>query len=352
MLDSAEKMIALMGEPTVLLRRGRAFYANSAARAVLGEDCAGKRVSELFGDLVAGVQAPSFLAQIRLGDRPFLLRVASLDGDKIVSLRPQEELPAVLNQAFLFSLRGCLMNLELAAGRMRVRAESLQDDALLDGLCAVTRSQYQLRRMIGNAALILGVSDGSVVASPQVFNLSELCASVLGALEPLFPDIRFLLRSPGTVTVRADLQLVKELLLNLLSNAIRHGQGCSQISVSLLPAERSVVLAVDDNGCGIPAEELPLVFDRYRHAYDLRQMGAGAGLGLTAVRLIAQLHGGTLLLESRAGAGTTLRVSLSRETPEQLRADRPEVSLCQTGDLLTGLADCLPYACFREQYLD
>ena len=81
-------------------------------------------------------------------------------------------------------------------------------------------------------------------------------------------------------------------------------------------------------------------------------LGHCLGLGLTAARLIAQLHGGTLLLESRQGRGTTLRVSLSREA-RAAPLHAPEAApLCETEDLLAGLADCLPEDCFSERYLD
>lgn len=352
-MDSAVKLLAMSGEAAVLIKGARVSYANPAARAVLGGDCAGKQVRELFGEVVAGTQASSFLAQVALHGRPFLLRVSSLDREQIIFLRPQEELPAVMNQAFLYAVRNSMMNQELAAGRLRDRAEALGDPALLEGLRTITRSQFQLRRMIDNASLILGAAEGLAAPSLQSFDLNALCASLMDGAEGLFPSLRFSFRSPGAVPVQADPGILKTLLLNLLSNAIRHGRGCTQISLSLLSAGRTVVLAVDDDGCGIAPEELPLVFDRYRHSFDLQQMGQGAGLGLTAARLAAQMHGGALLLESRPGKGTTLRVSLRREGGTGLYApDAGEEVYCRSADLLTGLADCLPAACFREQYLD
>lgn len=353
MLESALQLLTMTGEAAVLAHRGRAIFANAEARAALGGDCVGKRVSELFGDIVSGVQAPSFLAQIKLQGRPYLLRIARVDSEQVFFLRPQDELPAVLNQPFLYALRSALMNMELAADHMRAEAEAQHSAKLLEDLSAVTRGQYQILRLINNAALVLACAEENAVCSPKVFSLSALCASVVEAVGELVPGIRFSCSCGSGVMVSADPRLIKDLLMNLLSNAIRHGTGCTRVSVSLLESERSVVLAVDDDGCGIPVEELPRVFDRYRHSFDLSQMGAGPGLGLTAARLIAQLHGGALLLESRAGKGTTMRVSLHREDADRLRAQTAETDvLCETKDLLTGLADCLPLSCFREQYLD
>lgn len=353
MLESTAKILTLTSEAAVLAHAGRAVYANSAAAAALGDDCVGKPIAALFGDVVTGVQASAFLAQIRIGERPYLVHVTRLDGDQLFLLRPQEAAPAVLNQPFLYALRCALMNMKLASDQMRETAEDLGSVALLGQLRSLTRNQYQILRILNNASLILSVSEGSAVFSPRVFSLSELCASILEAAEATVPGIRFQGQLGGDVRLCADPELLKSLILNLLSNAIRHGQGCTRVSLSLMESERSVVLAVDDDGCGIPPEELPQVFDRYRHSFSLSQMGAGPGLGLTAARLIAQLHGGTLLLESRQGRGTTLRISLAREQTQipPLHAGDP-APLFGMSDLLTGLADCLPADCFSERYLD
>ena len=141
------------------------------------------------------------------------------------------------------------------------------------------------------------------------------------------------------------------LVMNLLSNALLHARGCTRIVLSLHETRDQAVLSVDDDGCGISPGGLRTVFDRYRHGFDLSGMANGAGLGLTAVREIARVHGGTLLLESREGSGTAVRVSLSRKLS-------PLVSVQDAGpawersynSILTGLADCLPLSAFSGIY--
>ena len=81
-------------------------------------------------------------------------------------------------------------------------------------------------------------------------------------------------------------------------------------------------------------------------------MLSGAGLGLTVVRSAACLHGGTLLLESRQGKGTTVRVSLSRHISSSVLKSPGEDLEPGIKTVLTGLADCLPDECYTERYMD
>ena len=180
-------------------------------------------------------------------------------------------------------------------------------------------------------------------------DLALLCHSVLDAAEDAFPA--FLLRRelPDTLRLNADPKLLKLLLFNLLSNALIHARP-TLIQLRLRESGDRVLLSVSDNGCGIPAEALSTVFERYRYDFGLSQMGRGAGLGLSAARAAAQLHGGMLLLESREDQGTLVQASLSRRcsaTRMQMDSD-----LCSMRDLLLGLADCLPLSCFEGKYLD
>ena len=351
MQDTKEKLLAMTEEAAVLARAGRVVFVNGAARELLGEDCLGKRVRELFGELIDGVQASAFLAQICLGQKPCLLRISRLEKEQLIFLRPQEEQPAVLNQPFLCAMRSALMNLGMAADQLRAQAEESGSRALLESLRSLTRSQYQIQRQLNNATLVLELSRDRTGPGLRVFDLSALCTSILDAVAAVTPRLRFVNRCGSGVMVRADQRLITQMVTNLLSNAILHAKNATRVSLSLLESPRSVVLAVDDDGCGIPPEELPRVLDRYRHGFRLNQMNAGPGLGLTAARLVAQLHGGALLLESRPDHGTTLRVSLQRSEQDLLCAPE-EASGPEARELLTGLADCLPTECFREQYLD
>jgi signal transduction histidine kinase len=115
----------------------------------------------------------------------------------------------------------------------------------------------------------------------------------------------------GLPPVRADLRLIERVLENLVANALRHTPDGGRVELRLGRTPGAVQAEVSDNGSGIPADELPFVFDRhYRGAASRLSDPDGAGLGLAIARRIVELHGGTLRAESEPSRGTCLRFAL------------------------------------------
>ena len=104
----------------------------------------------------------------------------------------------------------------------------------------------------------------------------------------------------------------ERVLFNLLSNAFKHTTAEDRIAVRIASEGDRVQLSVTDTGEGIPADKLGLVFDRFYQAGD---RSSGTGIGLALVKSIAQLHGGSVGVESRVGEGTTFTVTLPLEQP-------------------------------------
>jgi signal transduction histidine kinase len=118
--------------------------------------------------------------------------------------------------------------------------------------------------------------------------------------------------APSLPLIDADAQRIQQVLHNLLSNALRHTPEGGRVLVTAETRDGRVCVGVADNGAGIAAEHLPHVFDRFYRADPSRdRAGGGAGLGLTISRLIAELHGGQLTVESDGvGRGSRFRLWL------------------------------------------
>lgn len=345
-------ILSLSGEPAVLARHGRLIFANPPALAVLGEDSVGKSVRSVFGAEISGIQAPSFVADALLGGRQYIVRASSQEGLHAFFLSSHEAPPAVLTDALLYSLRSGLMTANVALELARQLAEEDGGAELLRQLACVTQSVYRIRRAISNVSLIRSVYSGTQFFSARSFDLRLLLVQLADGVSSFAPDPPLLVAAGAPVPVTADPVLLEQLILNLISNCLTHAHGCTRLNLDIIESGDTVALSVSDDGCGIPPEGMTSVLDRYRHGFNMDELGKGAGLGLTVVRSIARLHGGMLMLESRFGAGTTVRVSMDRHTaPLSLHEDLVQPVL-SASDLLSGLADCLPSSCFREKFTD
>jgi len=116
-------------------------------------------------------------------------------------------------------------------------------------------------------------------------------------------------KGPSDLEVRGDERLLRQMLINLLDNAIRHTSSGGSVRVDLVTRKDVVELLVTDGGEGIPEAERERVFERFVRL-DASRHGEGAGLGLPIARAIAEAHGGTLVLGRSDASGSTFLVRL------------------------------------------
>ncbi|MDA8216056.1 MAG: ATP-binding protein [Dehalococcoidales bacterium] len=125
------------------------------------------------------------------------------------------------------------------------------------------------------------------------------------------PD-RIVVEAPEELPpVLADEDLVDRILENLVSNALKYSSPDTRVMVRLAATDGAVVTSVEDHGFGIPAEELPHIFQRYRRTSEAQQSRReGLGLGLYIVKGLVEAHGGEIRVESEVGRGSTFTFTL------------------------------------------
>ncbi len=122
--------------------------------------------------------------------------------------------------------------------------------------------------------------------------------------------------------LQVDEARLQEVIYNLLENAVKYSNDGGRVEVRATREDEAICFSVTDHGIGIPARDLPRIFERFFRADKSRQRDrGGTGLGLAIVKHIAQLHGGHVTAESAPGAGTTVRVYL-RSSPNRNVATR------------------------------
>ncbi|HEY8844247.1 MAG TPA: ATP-binding protein [Gaiellaceae bacterium] len=114
---------------------------------------------------------------------------------------------------------------------------------------------------------------------------------------------------PEEITISADGRRVRQVVFNLVSNAVKFTPAESRVGVSARLDDGQVEIAVTDTGPGIAPEELETIFEEFKQATDGKR-AEGTGLGLPLSRKLVELHGGRLWVESAAGDGSTFRFTL------------------------------------------
>ena len=138
-------------------------------------------------------------------------------------------------------------------------------------------------------------------------------------------QVRLEADAPQPVPVRGDPDRLRQVLVNLVGNALRYTPPGGRVTVSAAGEDGAAVLTVRDTGIGIPPEHLPHVFDRfYRCDASRSRETGGSGLGLAIVRQLVAAHGGTVAAASEPGRGSTftVRLPLTPDGPAALRSAR------------------------------
>jgi len=163
----------------------------------------------------------------------------------------------------------------------------------------------------------LCISKSIIFSQPQlVFESFSLADMVAGAMEQVVPlasqrGVDLHLAPSPTVMLKADEDLMLQLLLNLLDNAIKYTPAGGQVTVDWSADDGWIELKVRDTGLGISEEHIPYVFDRFYRVDKARSRSeGGAGLGLAISRWIVEAHSGSISVESAPGKGSTFTVRM------------------------------------------
>lgn len=188
-------------------------------------------------------------------------------------------------------------------------------DAQRKSLSRIDSNSRHLLALINDILDITRIEAGRMPLNVSSFAIPELVDEVMSELEPIIKrsNLTVTARTGGKLpTLKSDRQKVKQIVLNLLSNALKFTPvGSVTISARYDPRGRTVDIAVRDTGVGIGTEDQTKVFEDFRQLDSSPARGyGGTGLGLSICRRLAQMLGGTIELESIVGRGSTFVLRL------------------------------------------
>ena len=147
----------------------------------------------------------------------------------------------------------------------------------------------------------------------EIVSLGNIVKEVQVVLEGKARERQVTLSACGDGSIRADQERIREMVINLVDNAVKYNRPGGRVDVSVRQMDGKVILTVADTGIGIPLEHQERVFERfYRVDKGRSRKSGGTGLGLSIVRHTAEHYGGVVALESEEQVGTRITVTFPK----------------------------------------
>ena len=191
---------------------------------------------------------------------------------------------------------------QVALTRERTAAEYRETIESTIGECE------RLSRIVDNLLFVARVDAAREPIARKRFDARKAVEKIAAFYQTAAEDRHVTITCSGQGQIYADPDLFERAVGNLLDNALRFAPDRGSIQVAVSKHSNDFEVAISDNGCGIAAEHLPRVFDRFYRAESSRTSD-GAGLGLALVKSIVELHGGSASIQSEMGRGTTVKLT-------------------------------------------
>ena len=225
----------------------------------------------------------------------------------------------------------------LTAIRGNVDLMRRMGDADPESLEIIQEEIERMTRLVGDLLLLARADAGGLPLEKQKVELDNLLFEVYRQVRLLEKSVDVKVTEVDQACIMGDVDRLKQLLLNLIGNAIKYTPDGGTVDVSLSKKNGWAYIKISDTGMGIPAEDLPYIFDRFYRVDKARARGhsgqgqGGAGLGLAIAKWIAQAHGGNIDVMSKLGEGTTFTVILPLVVePKPMTLDDPAEELSKT----------------------
>ena len=189
-----------------------------------------------------------------------------------------------------------------------------------ENLGKIDQASNHLLAMLNDLLDLSKIEAGRMDVNPERFDVGELVTSACDTVSPLIQEGVELHQDVADDIGEAntDKARLQQMVINLLSNAIKFTDSGS-VTVNASAENGLLVIAVSDTGKGIPADELPTIFDEYRQAEGSESaVQKGTGLGLSITKKFSELLGGTIGVESEVGKGSTFTMRVPVEYPSEI----------------------------------
>jgi len=236
-------------------------------------------------------------------------------------VRQSDRLRAAILDAVSHDLRTPIASIRALAGGLEDAAVEADPAAVRAAAAAIDREGTRLGDLVNGLLDMSRIQAGAVRPTLEAFDLTELVAAALAQERDPARASRVRVDINGELPVLADEVMFAAAFGNIVDNALRHAAGSSMVRVRAVRAhDGRIVLDVDDDGAGVPAEALPHLFDRFYRVSTQADAGRkGLGLGLAIARGFVEAIGGSISAERSDLGGLRIRLTLQAAPAEDDR---------------------------------
>ncbi len=319
-------------------RNGLVIHANPAACKMLGRTIAPggeESYGSLFGDIaplyqVLEIEQPNYMEGTRvLKDRSLGLLLAPFSGEAqggvmvVIHDITEQQRTETLRREFVANvsheLRTPLTNIRSYAETLVDSAGAISPETEKNFLGVILNESDRMTHIVQDLLTLSRLDSGHGELNLTRFPFGAAVQSVYDAVHmeaQRHGHTIHLSMAPELPQIMGDRERILQVMMNVVSNAIKYTPDNGQIDISTGWRRDKVWMEVSDNGIGIPAEDRPRIFERFYRVDKARSReSGGTGLGLSIAKEIVDRHAGTLSLVDRAGPGTTVRMELLVEGP-------------------------------------
>jgi signal transduction histidine kinase len=243
------------------------------------------------------------------------IRVYEAERNAAEELRRLSALRADFVSLVSHELRAPMASVIGCAQTLRQRWRELEPEQRESFLALIEEETSRLARLIGDVLDTSRIEAGTFPVRFGQVDLEELVRETVAVISLGQDEVSVRTEVGSSLpSVRGDRERLRQLLLNLLANAVKYTVAGDEIEVRAQTDDGDLAVSVSDHGPGIAPEEQRLIFEKFGRVNHGGKSKPGAGLGLFIARSIAEAHGGSLVVESQPGAGATfvLRLPLAR----------------------------------------
>lgn len=302
---------------------GAVRYWNPAAQALFGAggDEPSLEVDRVLAELRVGVRPVPGPRPVTIGGRERWLTYAEtpFDGGRVVVLRDVtddlrlERLRADFVATAAHELRTPLAAVYGAARTLRQKEHQLSDELSAEFLDMIESESERLKVVMDQLLVSAQLDSNELPLHHERVDIADLCKSLYTSVEVRKPDgIELEVDcSAGKVCVEADSERLRQVVANLIDNAIKYSPGGGRVDLRVAERRGFGVIEVADTGLGIPPDEQQRIFEKFYRLDPAMTRGiGGSGLGLYISRELVKQMGGQLSVDSRLGEGSTFTVML------------------------------------------